>query len=198
MPRKLDLTARQITAICKGAARAGYTPIVEIGNIKISLVPNSAVVPAQAEDQPSKRLMDYFPEVETRPSAPMKGRGGYPVIVDPSHPLKEYYDKLGFDPATMGQREMTELHDEAEAKWREEHVKTPLGSRERNALRQLAAHGVGVSVDWRQIKDCGHDTAERLSIRGFLETRPQAKYPDRIGAYVLTAAGLAAWEKIGT
>ena len=30
--RRLDITARQIAAICKGAKKAGYVPVVQIGN----------------------------------------------------------------------------------------------------------------------------------------------------------------------
>ncbi|MBX4864452.1 hypothetical protein HJA86_31935 [Rhizobium bangladeshense] len=34
-----------------------------------------------------------------------------------------------------------------------------------------------------------------LKIRGFLETFPQEKYPDRTGYYMLTEAGLDAWQQ---
>jgi hypothetical protein len=40
MSRKLLLTQKQITAICKGASKAGYVPIIETpGGINIRLVP---------------------------------------------------------------------------------------------------------------------------------------------------------------
>lgn len=38
MPGKLDLTARQVTAICKGAAKAGFVAEVVIGGIVVRLV----------------------------------------------------------------------------------------------------------------------------------------------------------------
>lgn len=39
MTRPLALPARQVTALCKGAARAGYIPEVKIGDVVIRLVP---------------------------------------------------------------------------------------------------------------------------------------------------------------
>lgn len=42
MSRKLLLTQKQITAICKGAAKAGYVPIIETpGGVNVRLVPAS-------------------------------------------------------------------------------------------------------------------------------------------------------------
>ena len=37
--RALALPARQVTALCKGAAKAGYIPEVKIGDVVIRLVP---------------------------------------------------------------------------------------------------------------------------------------------------------------
>lgn len=39
MSRVLALPARQITALCKGAAKAGYIPEVKIGDVVVRLVP---------------------------------------------------------------------------------------------------------------------------------------------------------------
>jgi predicted DNA-binding transcriptional regulator AlpA len=124
------------------------------------------------------------------------GPGGYPIIRDPSHPLRKWYDQLGFDPATMGEDDMRGLMAAATERWKASVPSTPLGKREQRALRQLAAQGLGVAVDCNEIKDCGPDTQARLEARGFLETRPRAKYPDRIGSYVLTEAGLQAWKEL--
>ncbi|TAN19676.1 MAG: hypothetical protein EPN45_00635 [Rhizobiaceae bacterium] len=44
MSRKLDLTARQVTAICKGAAKAGYVAKVAIGETVVWLVPEDQAV----------------------------------------------------------------------------------------------------------------------------------------------------------
>ncbi|UCI30505.1 hypothetical protein [Mesorhizobium sp. B4-1-4] len=49
MSRKLLLTQKQITAICKGASKAGYVPVIETpGGMNIRLLPASG---ATAFDQ---------------------------------------------------------------------------------------------------------------------------------------------------
>ncbi|MER8604811.1 hypothetical protein NKH48_13755 [Mesorhizobium sp. M1233] len=46
MTRHLDLTQRQVRAICEGAKRAGYAPIIQVGNMLVRLVPeNHAILP---------------------------------------------------------------------------------------------------------------------------------------------------------
>lgn len=52
MSRKLDITARQVTALCKGAARAGYAPLVQIGNTIVRLLPEEHAIP----EQPAARV----------------------------------------------------------------------------------------------------------------------------------------------
>ncbi|MHA6684437.1 hypothetical protein [Mesorhizobium sp. A556] len=47
MSRALPLTQRQVRALCEGAKKAGYAPIVQIGNVLIRLVPEEHVIPAQ-------------------------------------------------------------------------------------------------------------------------------------------------------
>jgi len=44
MGRSLDIPARQITAICRGAAKAGYAPMLQIGKVIIRLVPEEHVI----------------------------------------------------------------------------------------------------------------------------------------------------------
>ncbi|MBY5440491.1 hypothetical protein HFO95_27955 [Rhizobium leguminosarum] len=60
----------------------------------------------------------------------------------------------------------------------------------------LAAMGPNSRVHWRDLKDCGPDTEERLKIRGYLKTEPQENYPDRIAYYSLTNEGFAAWKAL--
>lgn len=57
MTRKLDISARQVAAICRGAAKAGYAPIVQIGNTLVRLIPADTAIPPQenaAVDQKPK------------------------------------------------------------------------------------------------------------------------------------------------
>lgn len=49
MARALALTQRQVRALCEGAKKAGYAPIVQIGNVLVRLVPEEHAIPAQAD-----------------------------------------------------------------------------------------------------------------------------------------------------
>lgn len=49
MTRALPITQRQVTALCEGAKKAGYAPIVQIGNVLVRLVPEDRAVPPQSE-----------------------------------------------------------------------------------------------------------------------------------------------------
>lgn len=46
MTKPLPLPARQVEALCKGAAKAGYIPEVKIGGVVVRLIPA-----AQAQEQ---------------------------------------------------------------------------------------------------------------------------------------------------
>jgi hypothetical protein len=48
MTRPLDLTRRQVQALCEGAKKAGYAPVVQIGNAFVRLVPEEHAIPPQA------------------------------------------------------------------------------------------------------------------------------------------------------
>ncbi|TPJ70502.1 MULTISPECIES: hypothetical protein [unclassified Mesorhizobium] len=45
--RALALKQKQVTALCKGAAAAGYAPIVQIGKVWVRLVPEKHAIPPQ-------------------------------------------------------------------------------------------------------------------------------------------------------
>jgi hypothetical protein len=47
--RALDLTQRQVRALCEGAKKAGYAPIIQIGKTVVRLVPEEHVILPQAE-----------------------------------------------------------------------------------------------------------------------------------------------------
>ena len=42
---RLDLTQRQVRALCGGAKKAGYAPVVKIGNTLVWLVPEDRAIP---------------------------------------------------------------------------------------------------------------------------------------------------------
>lgn len=54
MSRALALTQRQVRALCEGAKKAGYAPIVQIGNVLVRLLPEEHAIP----EQPAPRVDD--------------------------------------------------------------------------------------------------------------------------------------------
>jgi hypothetical protein len=93
--------------------------------------------PVEGEESGSNKVDDILHRAATK-SEPTLGTGGYPLGSGrKGDPLQDYYDRLGFDPITMGQTEMTALQKTAEDKWKASIPGTPLGKRERDALQQL-------------------------------------------------------------
>lgn len=61
MTRALDLTQRQVRAICEGAKKAGYAPIMQVGNILVRLVPEEhAVLPQEGRPIDELKTADDF------------------------------------------------------------------------------------------------------------------------------------------
>ena len=50
MSRGLDLTQRQVRALCEGAKKAGYAPVVRIGKSLVWLVPEDRAIPDPKAD----------------------------------------------------------------------------------------------------------------------------------------------------
>ncbi len=127
---------------------------------------------------------------------PKRGVGGYPIVDDPKDPVRKYYDDLGFDPRTMGKKEMHELTQAAAKRWRASIPGTPLNKRERNSLVQFGRLGANVKVSWDQIKGMGPDTVDRLEARGFIEVRYHNNDKTHLESFLLTDAGFAAMQEI--
>lgn len=51
MSRALALTQQQVRALCEGARKAGYAPVVQIGNVLVRLIPEEHAIPAQPNEQ---------------------------------------------------------------------------------------------------------------------------------------------------
>lgn len=49
MNRPLAITQRQVKALCEGARKAGYAPIIQIGNVLVRLVPEEQAIPPQPQ-----------------------------------------------------------------------------------------------------------------------------------------------------
>jgi hypothetical protein len=127
----------------------------------------------------------------------MTGKGGYPIPTGPDDPLNQQYDELGFDPSTMGEKEVMELLKVAEDQWKASIPGTRLGKREIAALLKLAQFGVGVAVNAGDVKGCRSDTEARLEARGFIVLQTSERLPGQVESYVLTDAGFAASKRIG-
>lgn len=54
MTRKLDVTSRQVEAICRGAEKARHIPEIKIGNAFIRLVPEDYVSNTERLDDKGK------------------------------------------------------------------------------------------------------------------------------------------------
>lgn len=158
----------------------------------VSLDPNG---PDLTDKPKESRMLEFEDFFGNRAPRNQKGPGGYPIVDDdPSSPLYDYYKKLGFNPHTMDQEDMNRLVKKNRDEWAAWLPGQPLGKREKTALGQLAAFGPNIDIEWTKIKNCGPDTEERLKARGFLQTKPSKKFPDRIGFYMLTQAGYDAWQ----
>lgn len=59
MNRPLALTQRQIRAICEGASKAGYAPILQIGNILVRLVPKEIAEQLPTGEEPKEAPKKY-------------------------------------------------------------------------------------------------------------------------------------------
>lgn len=60
MSRALDLTQRQVRALCEGAKKAGYAPIVQIGKTLVRLVPEEHAIPTQDKAPVDDRKDGYL------------------------------------------------------------------------------------------------------------------------------------------
>jgi hypothetical protein len=85
---------------------------------------------------------------------------------------------------------------EAQRQWTEAIPGRPLNKREQNALREMLA----VEASWverNKVKSSSSDTIERLTIRGFIVTRPHGSPPDNVSSLKLTEAGISAVKALG-
>lgn len=58
MTKALAITERQVTALCRGAAKAGYAPVVQIGNVIVRLVPEDQAIPPPPNQSLGNEIID--------------------------------------------------------------------------------------------------------------------------------------------
>ncbi|MCQ1839084.1 hypothetical protein [Neorhizobium galegae] len=179
-----------LEVIFRAAKVTGSTVRIHPRTFEITILP---FVPSHAHDLPAVGLIAEPDKNFVRDSDKLSEQQANGRAFDqPSKaesPLQAWYDEIGFDPNTMGEAEMLELMDKADEQWRRELPKTPMNKLEKSALRQLLQYGVGVPVDWRDIKRCGYATEQRLNARGFIDLCMSKKHPEQIAAYALTTSG---------
>lgn len=59
--RALDITQRQVRALCEGAKKAGYAPVVKLGNTLVWLIPADRAIHeiGPTNDNPATPPKDY-------------------------------------------------------------------------------------------------------------------------------------------
>lgn len=62
MTRALALKQKQVTAICKGAAKAGYVAEVRIGDVVVRLMPGTAAKTPPIDNDASPEAFDTLEE----------------------------------------------------------------------------------------------------------------------------------------
>lgn len=145
-------------------------------------------------------LRSWFEEAARERPAIREGKGGYPIADGAKDPLQQYYDKLGFDPLTMGEADMKRLTEEAHARWIASIPGSKITKRELNALEILVAVGVDVPVLETAVKGMGDDTRIRLEARGFI-TSVETFSPEKVSQGFsrrevrLQQSGLDAWDQ---
>lgn len=197
MTRRASPKQSDLQRIFRAAKAVGSTVQIDPNTMQMTVFPFAAPeAQVMRAIFPETRANDWSDEIvlarlEDREPAPSPvGKGGYPIPSDdPKDPLRKWYAQIGFDPATMDEKDMGRLMDAAEARWRAQIPNEPMTKREKTALSDMAEHGVGVEVSSQLVKGCGPDTQDRLEARGFIRVCMQEKFPDRIRGYVLTDAG---------
>lgn len=76
--------------------------------------------------------------------------------------------------------------------------KQPFHGREIDTLEQLARQGVGVPVRLEALRGCGPETAQKLSIRGYVDLAYQKDAPDQIKTLTLNGTGAKAMKPPGS
>ncbi|MFD9897494.1 hypothetical protein [Mesorhizobium sp. NPDC059025] len=178
MTRKPGLTARQITAICKGAARAGYIPIVQIGDVAVRLVPENA---ASVTVKPVNRIDELL---AARPDQPApQDRPGIAIqskLTELARSDRQHWNK------NETKEQKAARHAKVTAKWETDLLRSDLEHRERRVIEQLVSR-TAEPQHVSTIADAGPVTMERLELRGLIEFTKSAK--NEIETVTLTKKG---------
>ncbi|KQT03244.1 MULTISPECIES: hypothetical protein [unclassified Rhizobium] len=187
MIRKGLIKTSELTRLAKLARSENVTVEIERDGVKIRVMPFDGNF--CAAEPTFQKSGNGEHEWWTRKNESKSGK-----TFDPDAIVKRHYDSIGYDPKSMSDKDYERLYKIADAKRIAEIPLEKLLKAEKKALLQLREYGLGVLVPWQDVKGCGPSTEERLHARDFIEIRMQEEFPDRVGAYLLTEAGLKAVE----
>ncbi|NMG39865.1 hypothetical protein GRZ55_11485 [Chelativorans sp. ZYF759] len=178
MTRKLDITARQVTALCKGAQKAGYAPVIQLGDVFVRLVPEErACAESQRKDE------NYFDQMlddwSLLPRRPLPSKG-------------EALSRSDLEVSRSGRHESDPQRSARHAKvlteWKRDLPGSALDHRETRVMEQLLQRA-DEPQSASTLEFAGPATLERLVIRGFIGTLEER----RPTTLTLTSAGKRAF-----
>lgn len=206
MTKKTLVSQADLKRMAAIAKNEGVVVSVEVDGKKFSVSPLSQNV---APDEELPRGPNSLDEWRAGNDTPIAGndwrasdfattKSKKPRPIDAEKSVSNWYAYLGYDPKTMNDADYERLFKEKDAERRRQIPAEPMTKREKSALSQLLAHGVGVSVKSELIKPCGPDTEERLEARGFITFVSYPQHPNSVAAYLLTDAGKSAALKLAS
>lgn len=174
--RQLDITQRQVRALCAGAKKTGYVPVLKIGNATVVLIPEKAAVEmALGRERDGEALpYDVWKSGQEEPT---------------EQPAKETWNPKEFAAQVEEMRKRGPIMFAEGAIWnvpeyRAHVLAQPFWKREKDAL---LAYRDG------QKWSMGVGTGTRLEARGYLT---EERDGDRILAYRITDAGREARQNL--
>jgi len=165
MTKKALIKSVELLRMAKIAKEFGVCVETEQDGVIIRVRPFH---PSDQSSSGAQEVVSPSPDDWDTPSwSPSTERRSVAVPDDPD--IKRYYQRIGFDPKTMDQSDLTRLVAKSEDEWKASIPGTPLIKREMSALAKLAEIGVGVYVRGYDVKGCGEETQDRLEARGFID-----------------------------
>jgi hypothetical protein len=160
--RPLDLTQRQIRAICEGAKKAGYAPVLEIGKVIIRLVPEHIAVAGVlgTADQAEEEDINLWPTLDGPPDYAKQATRLTDVEKARMEESRQFRELSEDERRLILKRE----YDEWAGKFR---LKA-LGKKEWKLLDFLCENMPQRFPTFRTVKGCGDHTIIRLQARGFV------------------------------
>jgi hypothetical protein len=181
--RRLEITQRQVRALCEGAKKAGHIPILRIGNVVVEFVPE------ERHGSPQKEAAQY--ERATR------------TLSDEEHVAAKEVMNSWVKLMELPEKERRAILKQEYDEWAIEFRKTPLGKKERRMLKFLCENTGQRFPVFRTVRGCGDHTVIRLQARGYVAASIKGSpepfelhyFGDQPEMMWATSAGCEAWRK---